>query len=233
MGVLFGLYDHKFEVLALLYHARHLEQTCGVGPHTISVPRFRPAPGVDFRLPHPVSDEEFKKLIAVLRLSVPYTGMIISTRESAELRAEAFSLGISQTSAGSRTSPGGYGAREGEEGEVSAQFQIADHRSPDDVIRSICELGYLPSFCTACYRRGRTGKGFMEMAKPGDIQHLCGPNAVLTFKEYLLDYATEETRRAGEETLAHHLEEISTPGLKESTRGRIQEMEKGKRDLYF
>jgi 2-iminoacetate synthase len=101
------------------------------------------------------------------------------------------------------------------------------------VIRSICELGYLPSFCTACYRRGRTGKGFMDMAKPGDIQHLCGPNAVLTFKEYLLDYATEETRRAGEETLAHHLEEISTPGLKESTRGRIQEMEKGKRDLYF
>jgi len=233
MGVLFGLYDHKFEVLALLYHARHLEQTCGVGPHTISVPRFRPAPGVDFRLPHPVSDEEFKKLIAVLRLSVPYTGMIISTRESAELRAEAFSLGISQTSAGSRTSPGGYGAREGEEGEVSAQFQIADHRSPDDVIRSICELGYLPSFCTACYRRGRTGKGFMEMAKPGDIQHLCGPNAVLTFKEYLLDYATEETRRVGEETLAHHLEDISTPARREKTRERVQEMEKGKRDLYF
>jgi len=233
LGVLFGLYDHKFEVLALLYHARHLEETFGVGPHTISVPRFRPAPGVDFRLSHPVSDEEFKKLVAVLRLSVPYTGMIISTRESAELRAEAFSLGISQASAGSRTSPGGYGAKGGEEGEVSAQFQTADHRSPDEVIRSICELGYLPSFCTACYRRGRTGKGFMDMAKPGDIQHLCGPNAVLTFKEYLLDYATEETRRVGEETLAHHLEDISTPGLKEKTRGRIQEMEKGKRDLYF
>jgi 2-iminoacetate synthase len=233
LGVLFGLYDHKFEVLALLYHARHLEETFGVGPHTISVPRFRPAPGVDFRLPHPVSDEEFKKLVAVLRLSVPYTGMIISTRESAELRAEAFSLGISQASAGSRTSPGGYGAKGGKEGEMSAQFQTADHRSPDEVIRSICELGYLPSFCTACYRRGRTGKGFMDMAKPGDIQHLCGPNAVLTFKEYLLDYATEETRRVGEETLAHHLEDISTPGLKENTRGRIQEMEKGKRDLYF
>ena len=233
LGVLFGLYDHKFEVLALLYHARHLEEIFGVGPHTISVPRFRPAPGVDFCLPHPVSDEEFKKLIAVLRLSVPYTGMIISTRESPELRAEAFSLGISQASAGSRTSPGGYGARGGEEGEVSAQFQIADHRSPDEVIRSICELGYLPSFCTACYRRGRTGKGFMEMAKPGDIQHLCGPNAVLTFKEYLLDYATEETRRVGEETLAHHLEDISTPARREKTRERIQEMEKGKRDLYF
>lgn len=233
MGVLFGLYDHKFEVLALLYHARHLEETFGVGPHTISVPRFRPAPGVDFRLPHPVSDEEFKKLIAVLRLSVPYTGMIISTRESAELRAEAFSLGISQTSAGSRTSPGGYGARGEEEDGVSAQFQIFDHRSPDEVVRSICELGYLPSFCTACYRRGRTGKGFMEMAKPGDIQHLCGPNAVLTFKEYLLDYAAGETRRVGEATLAHHLEEISDPSLKEMTRERMQKIEDGKRDLYF
>jgi len=234
LGVLFGLYDYKFEVLALLYHARHLEGTFGVGPHTISVPRFRPAPGVDFRLPHPVSDGEFKKLVAVLRLSVPYTGMIISTRESAELRAEAFSLGISQASAGSRTSPGGYGANPGEEeGEVSAQFQTADHRSPDEVIRSICELGYLPSFCTACYRRGRTGKAFMDMAKPGEIQHLCGPNAVLTFKEYLLDYAPTETRRVGEEALAHHLEDISNPGLREKTRERIQEMEKGKRDLYF
>jgi 2-iminoacetate synthase len=232
MGVLFGLYDHKFEVLALLYHARHLEETFGVGPHTISVPRFRPAPGVDFHPAHPVSDEEFKKLIAVLRLSVPYTGMIISTRESAELRAEAFSLGISQTSAGSRTSPGGYGARGGEEG-VSAQFQITDHRSPDEVIRSICELGYLPSFCTACYRRGRTGKSFMDMAKPGDIRHLCGPNAVLTFKEYLLDYGTEDTGRVGEETLAHHLEEISDPGLKEKTRERMQKIEEGERDLYF
>ena len=232
MGVLFCLYDYKFEVLALLYHARHLEETFGVGPHTISVPRFRLAPGVDFRPAHPVSDDEFKRLIAVLRLSVPYTGMIISTRESAELRAEAFSLGISQTSAGSRTSPGGYGARGEEEG-GSAQFQIFDHRSPDEVIRSICQLGYLPSFCTACYRQGRTGKGFMDMAKPGDIQHLCGPNAVLTFKEYLLDYATEETRRVGEETLAHHLEDISTPGLREKTRERMQKIEEGKRDLYF
>jgi 2-iminoacetate synthase len=234
LGVLFGLADYKFEVLALLFHARHLEERFGVGPHTISVPRFRPALGVDFPLPHPVSDEEFKRLVAVLRLSVPYTGMIISTRESMEMRAEAFSLGISQTSAGSRTSPGGYGSKEGgEEGELSAQFQTADHRSPDEVIRSICELGYLPSFCTACYRRGRTGKEFMEVAKPGEIQHLCGPNAVLTFKEYLLDYATPETREVGEGTLACHLEEITNPGLKEKTQEKVQELERGKRDLYF
>jgi 2-iminoacetate synthase len=234
LGVLFGLYDYRFEVLALLFHARHLEERFGVGPHTISVPRFRPARGVDFCLPHLVADEEFKRLVAVLRLSVPYTGMIISTRESMEMRAEAFSLGISQTSAGSRTSPGGYGAKEGgEEESLSAQFQTADHRSPDEVIRSICEQGYLPSFCTACYRRGRTGKEFMDVAKPGEIQHLCGPNAVLTFKEYLLDYATPETREVGEGTLASHLEEITNPGLKEKTQERIQELVEGKRDLYF
>ena len=234
MGVLFGLYDYRFEVLALLYHARHLEERFGVGPHTISVPRFRPALGIDFRLPHPVSDDDFKRLVAVLRLSVPYTGMIISTRESVEMRAEAFSLGISQTSAGSRTSPGGYGSKEGEEEkEISAQFQTADHRSPDEIIRSICELGYLPSFCTACYRRGRTGKEFMEIAKPGEIQHLCAPNAVLTFKEYLLDYASPETREVGEGSLDIHLEEITNPSLKEKTRERIREMEGGERDLYF
>ena len=234
LGVLFGLYDYRFEVLALLYHARHLEGKFGVGPHTISVPRFRPAPGVDFRLPHPVSDEEFKKLVAVLRLSVPYTGMIISTRESVDMRAETFSLGISQTSAGSRTSPGGYGNKGRKEGEeLSAQFHTADHRPPDRVIRSICELGYLPSFCTACYRMGRTGKDFMDMAKPGDIQHLCGPNAILTFKEYLLDYAPEETRQVGEIALARHLGDISSRSLKEKTQERLEEIEKGKRDLYF
>ncbi|HSR10272.1 MAG TPA: [FeFe] hydrogenase H-cluster radical SAM maturase HydG, partial [Thermodesulfobacteriota bacterium] len=169
LGVLFGLFDYRFEVLALLHHARHLEEMFGVGPHTISVPRFRPAPGVDFPLPHPVSDEAFKKVVAVLRLAVPYTGMIISTRESMEMRAEVFGLGISQTSAGSRTSPGGYGGSESEGKVCSAQFETADHRPPEEVIRSISELGYLPSFCTACYRRGRTGKEFMDLAKPGEI----------------------------------------------------------------
>lgn len=234
LGVLFGLYDYRFEVLALLYHARHLEERFGVGPHTISVPRFRPAAGVNFDLPHPVSDDSFKKLIAILRLAVPYTGMIISTRERMEMRAEAFDLGISQTSAGSKTSPGGYGQREKEEGGCArAQFETADHRPPDEVVRSICELGYLPSFCTACYRRGRTGKEFMDLAKPGDIQHLCGPNAILTFKEYLLDYASKETRDVGEQALSRHLREIGQPGLRGKTEERLQEMEGGKRDLYF
>jgi 2-iminoacetate synthase len=233
MGVLFGLYDYKFEVLALLYHARHLEERFGVGPHTISVPRFRPAPGVNFHPAHLVSDDSFKKLIAILRLSVPYTGMIISTRETVEMRAEAFDLGISQTSAGSRTSPGGYGRRGEEENWASSQFEIADHRPPDEVIRSICQLGYLPSFCTACYRKGRTGKKFMEMAKPGEIHHLCGPNAILTFKEYLLDYAPQETRRVGEDTLARHLGEISQPDLREKTVERMRKLEGGQRDLYF
>ena len=234
LGVLFGLYDYKFEVLGLLYHARHLEKKFGVGPHTISVPRWRPAAGVGFNPPHPLSDTSFKKLVAILRLAVPYTGMIISTRESVEMRTEAFSLGISQTSAGSRTSPGAYG-RNGEnqaEGQ-SEQFRVADHRPPSEVIRSICALGYLPSFCTACYRRGRTGKEFMDMAKPGDIQELCAPNAILTFKEYLLDYAPAETSQAGEESLRRHLEEVPEGPLREETKRRLQKIEDGARDLYF
>jgi 2-iminoacetate synthase len=234
LGVLFGLYDYKFEVMGLLGHARHLEKRFGVGPHTISVPRWRPAVGVDFTPPHPVSDASFKKLVAILRLAVPYTGMIISTRESVEMRTEAFSLGISQTSAGSRTSPGAYGRNGGNQGEEqSEQFHVADHRPPDEVIRSMCELGYLPSFCTACYRRGRTGKEFMDMAKPGDIQEMCAPNAILTFKEYLLDYAPAETRQAGEESLRHHLEEIPPGPLREETEKRLRRIEKGARDLFF
>jgi 2-iminoacetate synthase len=234
LGVLFGLYDYKFEVLGLLYHARHLEEEFGVGPHTVSVPRWRPAPGVGFEPAHPVSDESFKKLVAVIRLALPYTGMIISTRESVDIRTEAFSLGISQTSAGSRTSPGAYG-RDGESQreEESGQFQLQDHRSPDEVIRSICDLGYLPSFCTACYRRGRTGKDFMDMAKPGDIQNLCAPNAILTFKEYLLDYASQETCQVGEETLRQFLGQESCDPLREETERRLQRIEEGARDLYF
>jgi 2-iminoacetate synthase len=172
--------------------------------------------------------------VAIFRLAVPYTGMIISTRESVKMRTEAFSLGISQTSAGSRTSPGAYGKNGKDQGEgQSEQFQVADHRPPDEVIRSICELGYLPSFCTACYRRGRTGKEFMEMAKPGDIQGLCAPNAILTFKEYLLDYASPETRRAGEESLRCHIGELPNGSLREETERRLHRIESGARDLYF
>jgi 2-iminoacetate synthase len=234
LGVLFGLYDYKFEVLSLLYHARHLEEKFGVGPHTISVPRWRPAAGVTFTPPYWVSDASFKKLVAIIRLAVPYTGMIISTRESVEMRTEAFRLGISQTSAGSRTSPGAYGKDGGDQEECqSEQFQVADHRPPDEIIRSICELGYLPSFCTACYRRGRTGKDFMDKAKPGAIQELCAPNAILTFREYLLDYASEETQRLGENTLAGHLKGIANKRMREETAKRLLKLEGGERDLYF
>jgi 2-iminoacetate synthase len=180
-----------------------------------------------------VSDEAFKKLVAVLRLTVPYTGMIISTRESVKMRSEVFDLGISQTSAGSRTSPGGYGQQGEEEDRPSEQFQTSDQRPPDEVVRSICQKGYLPSFCTACYRRGRTGKEFMSMAKPGQIQHLCGPNAILTFKEYLLDYATAETRKVGEEKLTHHLKDISQMSLRKKVEENLRKMEEGKRDLFF
>jgi 2-iminoacetate synthase len=233
LGVLFGLYDFKFEVLALLHHARHLEEAFGVGPHTISVPRWRPAAGVDFAPPRPTADEDFKKLVAVLRLAVPYTGMIISTRETVEMRSEAFGLGITQTSAGSRTSPGGYGSRADGKGEETEQFRVADPRSPDAVVRSICDLGYLPSFCTACYRRGRTGKAFMDLAKPGDIQGLCQPNALLTFQEYLEDYSAEETRKVGAGQIQKHLQEIADPELRRKTESRLKEIANGKRDLFF
>ena len=233
LGVLFGLYDYKFEVLSLLHHARHLEEEFGVGPHTISVPRWRPALGVDFVPPHPAADEAFKKLVAVLRLAVPYTGMIISTRESVEMRSEAFSLGITQTSAGSRTSPGGYGPKPGEKEEENEQFRVADHRPPDEVIQSICRLGYLPSFCTACYRRGRTGKSFMDLAKPGEIQGLCHPNALLTLQGYLEDYATEETRKFGAGQIQEHLAGIADPELRRETESRLLEIVMGKRDLFF
>lgn len=234
LGVLFGLYDYKFEVMGLIYHARHLEDRFGVGPHTISVPRWRPAVGVEFRPRYQVGDESFKKVVAILRLAVPYTGLIISTRESVAMRTEAFSLGISQTSAGSRTAPGAYGKNGGGSGEVaSEQFRVSDQRPPEEVIRSICQLGYLPSFCTSCYRRGRTGKDFMDQAKPGAIQELCAPNALLTFREYLLDYASEETQRLGENSLTRHLKEIANKRIREETAKRLLEIEGGKRDLFF
>lgn len=261
IGVLFGLYDYKFEVLGLLYHAIHLDTTFGVGPHTISVPRLRPARGVTLdRFPHLVSDRDFKKLVAILRLAVPYTGMILSTRERPGFRDEVFAVGISQISAGSRTGVGGYrkegpggadgtscGASTGvasaaadraaattmDESEDSAQFAVDDHRSPDEIIASLARSGYIPSYCTACYRKGRTGDRFMEFAKTGEIQNLCQPNAILTFKEYLLDYASDETRRAGEEAIRQHLEMIPSPKVRQETMARLARLEHGERDLYF
>ena len=193
LGVLFGLYDYKYEVLGLLLHAQHLEEKFGVGPHTISVPRLRPAKGVTLEeYPYLVSDHDFKRIVAILRLAVPYTGIILSTREAPEFREEVINLGVSQISAGSSTDVGGY--EQSQSGEHDPQFELADNRTPAEVLKTLCSQGYLPSYCTACYRMGRTGDRFMQFAKSGQIHNLCYPNAMLTFKEYLEDYADEELK---------------------------------------
>ncbi len=234
-GVLFGLYDYKFEVLGLLLHSLHLEERFGVGCHTISFPRLRPATGVSLEtFPYLVNDNDFKKLVAIIRLAVPYTGMILSTREKAEFRDEVISIGISQISAGSCTGVGGYHQEiDGTPRENTEQFQVEDHRSIDEVLQSVCLSGYIPSFCTACYRQGRTGDRFMPLAKSGEIQNVCQPNAILTFKEFLLDYATEETRKIGEETIRKHVEQIPSESVKEETKERLAKLEAGERDLYL
>ncbi len=228
MGVLFGLYDHRFEVLSLLAHAKYMEQHYGVGPHTISVPRFRPAPSVDFSPASLVSDQDFLKLIAVIRLSLPYTGMIISTRETPEIRKKAFGIGISQASAGSCTSVGGYGG-----GGIAGQFEIGDHRDVDSVVRSLMSQGCIPSFCTACYRSKRTGDAFMRLAKAGDIHYLCKPNAILTFKEFVTDYAGQETRKMGDALIRREVEKIESDERRTETKKRLVRIEKGERDLFF
>ncbi len=247
LGVLFGLYDYKFEVLGLMMHALHLEERFGVGPHTISVPRLRPARGVDYNnFPYLVNDAQFMKLVAIIRLAVPYTGMIISTRERPEYRDMLLNYGISQISAGSCTGVGGYkrelerkqciaegGSNCGAGEEEAPQFHVDDHRSPDEVLRSVCQSGWLPSYCTACYRKGRTGDRFMALAKSGEIQNVCQPNAILTFKEYLMDYASPETREVGEEIIRRHLEEISNTQIRKITEERLKQIEAGERDLYF
>lgn len=246
-GALFGLYDYKFEVMGLMMHALHLEERFGVGPHTVSVPRLRPAKGVDFdSFPYLVNDEQFMKLVAIIRLAVPYAGMIISTRERPEYRDMLLNYGISQISAGSCTGVGGYKKEfdrknravnlelAGTADDDSApQFSVDDHRSPDEVLRCVCESGWLPSYCTACYRKGRTGDRFMALAKSGEIQNVCQPNAILTFKEYLMDYASPETMEVGKETIRKHLEEITNEKIKAITVERLKEIEKGARDLYF
>ncbi len=233
IGALFGLYDYRFEVLSLLEHSSHLDKKFGVGPHTISVPRVEPAAGapLSHNTPHPVSDMDFKKIVAVLRCAVPYTGIILSTRESPLLREELFNLGVSQISAGSRTSPGGY---EGEEScYESGQFSLNDNRPAGDVIKSVIKLGYIPSFCTGCYRLGRVGTDFMELAKPGLIKLHCLPNALTTLKEYLVDYADEETRRAGEKLIDEKLGDIPDCSRRRRTEDFLGRIEKGERDLYF
>jgi len=230
MGVLFGLADWRFETLALMSHIAHLEKEFGVGCHTISVPRLEPAIGSTMAThpPMPVSDADFKKLVAILRLAVPYTGLIMSTRESAAMRRETYALGVSQISAGSRTNPGGYADAEHFE---SSQFQLGDHRSLEEVVQDIAAMGYIPSFCTACYRVGRTGEDFMDLAKTGEIKAKCAPNAVGTFLEYLLDYAGPDTLAEGEQRIEAEIA-MMAPDEQRAARRMADMVRAGKRDVF-
>jgi 2-iminoacetate synthase len=236
IGALFGLYDWRFEVLSLVTHARHLMDKFQCGPHTISFPRLRPASGVTINPRWLVRDDDFKRLVAILRLSVPYTGMILTARESASLRRELLSFGVSQIDAGSRIELGGYTEAGDAQQQVREreQFELGDVRSLDEVVRQLLQDGYIPSFCTACYRLGRTGEQFMEYAIPGFIQHLCTPNALSTLQEYLVDYAAPETREAGNRTMQRELD--STPdgdGKRELIQRLKRIAETDERDLYF
>ena len=234
LGVLFGLELYRYELAGLLMHAEHLEAVHGVGPHTISVPRIQPADDIDpEEFDNGIDDETFAKIIAIIRIAVPYTGMIISTRESKSVRQKALRLGISQISGASRTSVGGYAEEEDEE-ENSAQFDVSDRRTLDEVVRWLMELGYIPSFCTACYREGRTGDRFMSLCKSGQIQNCCHPNALMTLEEYLVDYASPETREIGEKVIEKELLNIPKEKVREIARKYIEEIKKdGKRDFRF
>lgn len=231
MGVLFGLYEWRFEVLSLMQHIRHLEETFGVGPHTISFPRMEPAVGSDIasRPPHVLGDADFIKLIAIMRLAVPYTGMIMSTRETADVRRQTFAVGISQISAGSRTDPGGY--KDGEGDPNGSQFQLGDHRSVEEVVKDVVSLGYTPSFCTACYRLGRTGQDFMDLAKPGEIKYHCQPNALSTFLEYLCDYAGPAAKSAGEKLISIELQQMDNQQTA-CTLPMLSQVRRGERDVF-
>ena len=231
MGVLFGLYDWRFEALSLMQHIRHLEETFGVGPHTISFPRMEPAVGSDIasRPPYEVSDADFIKLIAIMRLAVPYTGMIMSTRETADVRRQTFAVGISQISAGSRTDPGGY--KDGEGDPNGSQFQLGDHRTVEEVVTDVVSLGYTPSFCTACYRLGRTGQDFMDLAKPGEIKYHCQPNALSTFLEYLCDYAGPIAKSAGEKLISIELQQMDNQQTA-CTLPMLNQVRRGERDVF-
>ena len=233
LGVLFGLELYRYEFAGLLMHAEHLEAVFGVGPHTISVPRVCPADDIDpGAFDNGISDEIFEKIVACIRVAVPYTGMIISTRESQKVRQRVLELGISQISGGSRTSVGGYVEQEPEE-ESSAQFDVSDTRTLDEVVRWLMELGYVPSFCTACYREGRTGDRFMSLCKAGQIQNCCLPNALMTLKEYLMDYAAPETRAVGEKVIAQQQAYITNPKVKEIVADRLVKIAQGQRDFRF
>jgi 2-iminoacetate synthase len=229
IGVLFGLYDYRYDLLAMMQHIKELERAFGVGPHTISVPRMEPATGSDMSMqpPYPVSDLDFRRIVAILRCAVPYTGIIMSTRESTEMRRDTFALGVSQISAGSRTNPGGYE----EEDDISGQFSLGDHRPMDEVIRDVAQMGYVPSFCTGCYRLGRTGQDFMDLAKPGAIKAHCGPNALSSFMEYLNNYASPQTRKIGLELIDRTI--AGMDGLPKSRAEKlVARVKKGQTDVY-
>lgn len=235
MGVLFGLSTYKYEFAALLMHAQHLEARFGVGPHTISVPRIRKADDIDpSAFENGIDDETFAKIVACIRISVPYTGMIISTRESKKCRERVLDLGISQISGGSKTSVGGYAHPENESEEETAQFDVEDRRTLDEVIKWLMELGYVPSFCTACYRAGRVGDKFMEICKDKQIHNFCHPNALITLKEFLEDYASEETKKVGEALIAKELPQLESSDIvKVKTAEYLKKIEQGERDFRF
>lgn len=233
LGVLFGLELYRYEFAGLLMHAEHLETVYGVGPHTISVPRICPADDIDpNEFDNGISDEIFEKIVACIRVSVPYTGMIVSTRESQKTREKVLNLGVSQLSGGSRTSVGGYVEPESEE-ENSSQFDVSDNRSLDEIVKWLMDLGYIPSFCTACYREGRTGDRFMSLCKSGQIQNCCQPNALMTLKEYLEDYASENTVKSGEMLINSELNNIPNEKVKQIVVERLDKIKDGKRDFRF
>ena len=232
-GVLFGLNMYKYDLVGLLMHAEHLEAAWGVGPHTISVPRICPADDIDpGTFSNAVPDEIFEKIVALIRIAVPYTGMIISTRESKRMRERVLELGISQISGGSRTSVGGYVEPEPED-ESSAQFDVSDTRTLDEVVGWLAQMGHVPSFCTACYREGRTGDRFMSLLKSGQIVNCCQPNALMTFKEYLEDYASPETKAVGEKLIQEELKNIGSDKVREITKERLEKIANNERDFRF
>ena len=234
IGALFGLYNWKYEVLGLVSHALHLQKTCGVGPHTISFPRIKPAADMNMDLPYEVNDDEFKRLVAILRLAVPYTGLIMTARESSAIRDEVIEFGVSQIDAGTKLEIGGYQHQKGGEQDINKeQFVIGDTRELDDVMYWLLTKGYIPSFCTACYRMGRTGEHFMEFAIPGFIKRFCTPNALITMAEYLEDYSSEKTKAAGYALIEKELEKMPESAQKQKIIANLEAVKQGTRDLRF
>lgn len=234
IGALFGLYDWRFEVMSLVRHTNHFEACYNVGPHTISFPRITPASAMEINKDYIVNDEEFVRIIAILRLAVPYTGLILTARESAAVRDEVMSFGVSQIDGGTKLELGSYAASLNEDQNLNKeQFTINDNRSLGEIIDELLDKGYLPSFCTACYRLGRTGEHFMEFSVPGFIKRYCTPNAILTLSEYLVDYATEETQKKGWAVIEREINDLEGFNRKEELKSRIEQIKQGKRDLYF